>query len=396
MTEPVTTKLEEIYVDPAHVSARINYIDPDYVARLVDALADGIALPALRVAPIANPEIPEFGGHIQHTQQGSASRRKAAADDEYLNNPPLPRIALYDGFHTYWALVHAGVKSHPVIIDDQPVSTLRDLELRSLAANANNAKNLSDADLRSVVTRLLLGRDPFDKNEQWVGERGAKSRQEIAKTTGRSLAWVSNVFTAARVCHDINYDLSISRAIALARLPRDQWNKVFWEGDHLRLYILPGKVQTPRTIPEMRVVDLAKLIDRALKVVPQDEEAPVRLTAAPVVGAGVSVPQAEVVPLFNSHPNSALVASAPPETADDVATIADDEIAIDWAAQRNAVERLFVVASKLNNRQLLDTLAAVQPTWAATVAAYNELVKTATDRGITIGDGRLNRAPHTN
>jgi len=269
MAETLIIKLDNVLVDPTLFSPRRTApVDEEYLARLVESLEAGEALPPVRLAPLADPLRDEVSCGDLHTQQALAGWQSRQRRIPWANRPLRPDLVLVDGLTRYHALRLAGETQVEAIVDAEPAGTRAEVLTRALSANLRNARALGDTDLRQAFCLLWLGREVRERYERFVPEKGALSCDEIARRLGKAETWVSEMKRFVQVTHAAALDLKKKTALLIARLEADEWRSFCWEANHLRLHdrlddrgVASG---SQGTVLELTVAEIQRLIERRL------------------------------------------------------------------------------------------------------------------------------------
>jgi len=282
----VTIELEQLMIDPARVGRASSPVDEAQVERLVDALAEGETLPPLRVAPIADP-LAEWCGCPQHWER---RRREAWAVEVRLadtNRPFEPQFALYDGLARAIALQRYIARTEPrrrravtfeCLVDEASVASLRELQVRALAANLRNGREVTDRDLRLRFEVLWLGHPAKSRYERFtVDPHGGCSDPEIlGRELGRSAAWAQRMMTYCELVYALDgRELSKGKAEVLARIEagreRENWRRfcLMSDGSPRFYHLLDAELRyrydvEPHSVFEMTCGDLARVVEHHL------------------------------------------------------------------------------------------------------------------------------------
>jgi len=286
MQTTITIELGELMIDPERVGRPSLPVDEAQVERLVDALMEGETLPPLRVAPIADP-LAEWCGCPHHWER---RRREAWAVEVRVgdaNRPFEPAFGVYDGLARAIAIQRYIARTEPrrrkaiefeCLVDAAPVTSLRELQVRALAANLRNGRQVTDRDLRLRFETLWLGRPAKSSYERFtVDERvGCADPAVLGRELGRSAAWAQQMMTYCELVYALDgLDLPKGKAALIGKLEpgpeRENWRKFALMSDGSpRLYLLlDAELRyrydvAPQSVFEMSVGDLARLVEHFL------------------------------------------------------------------------------------------------------------------------------------
>lgn len=367
----VAVNLEDLWVHPQAVSPRSIVVDEAYLGRLTDAIEGGEDgdLPALKVAEVT-PTDPQWGGKAPMARTGGAARRAKQDLTPWTNFPPLPRYALYDGHTVYWALVQSGITSWRCEVVAQAVETVDELRSLAYAANLRHGRTLTDGEVAHGFARLWLGRDPRASGEDWKPGRGAKSAEEIQRLIGYSPAWQRRMTSALPVIARVELDLPIRSAVAIAKLPSNQWHSFVWADGLLREHLLrderdTGTVRT-LTVPRMTVSQVARAVELEIQRIEGRQQAEAEAAmASPTVFVG-------------AHDG----AEAGTEDRSDLLDQAMEqvELPMDWTEFIGRSRDVHAKAHDLSDEQLVEAICRFTTVHIATRDAYNKLIDEAVNR----------------
>ena len=362
MASTVQIALDDILVDPALF---VRPVDEDHLIRLRDTLTSGDAFLPLLVARPTEEALSDWWGCPQHFKQAARAKWIAQQRQKQWSNLPVrAEVVLLDGVHRYWALRESGATRVECLVADQPVDQPREVVGRALAANLRNPLPLDDFDILRAFERLWLNRPVEAAYERFQPERGAMSMAEVAKLLGRSDGWCYQMQTYSRVRYALSLDLGFGRSRELGRLDQKLWQRFVYEGDHLRLHHLLDNAGLKRperaTVPEMRVRDLARLVDALLAQVEPPPAADDDLTP------DADQPAAE---------------PAPPRYV-------QVELPLDWdeviARPLEVYRRIRPVVGQMDPEQARDFCVANAPIFVEITAAYKEARRIARAAGYEV------------
>ena len=286
MTTVVTIELGELMIDPYRVGRASCPVDEAQVERLVDALMEGETLPPLRVAPIADP-LAEWCGCPHHWERRRREAWAVEVRQGEANRPFEPRFGVYDGLARAISIQRYIERTEPrrrkaisfeCLVDEMPVTSLRELQVRALRANLRNGRQVTDRDLRLRFQTLWLGRPAKEKWERFtVDEKlGCADPEVLGRELGRSAAWAQQMMTYCELVYALDgLELPKGKAALIGKLEpgeeRENWRKFALMSDGSpRLYLLLDAELRyrydvePQSVFEMSTGDLARLVEHYL------------------------------------------------------------------------------------------------------------------------------------
>lgn len=232
MGELVTVKLDTILVDP-RMSPRVRAVSRRYLETVTEAVREGAELPPLLVAKPADFTAPwcacQKPDHAPSRAVWNAETDRVA----YASRPVLPEYVLVDGLTRFWALREAGQRTATCEVWPEPVRSAADVRSLAIAPNSRHGRRLEDADLRTAVVELYLGR-PVTERESWIPAAGGLAQELIGQRLGRSQSWVSKVVRWHEFmwrCHlTDDQDPGLERCSLVVKLDPRLWRDLVWAG----------------------------------------------------------------------------------------------------------------------------------------------------------------------